>query len=97
MLKSNMPLVNYAEKHAEKRIDDRLKRYHLKIIKSCAESPEKLNVHFIKKVEVLKADILEVYGNNSIYTKACNKLLSNCEKCPVIKKEEVIKKEKPKE
>lgn len=88
-----MPQMNYAEKLAKKRIDDRLKRYHLKIIKSCAESPEKLNMHFIKKVEALKTDILEVYGDKSVYMKACNKLLSNCEKCPTIEKEEVIKKD----
>lgn len=86
-------VVNYAEKLIKKEIDNRLKRYHLKIIKACAESPEEMNIHFIKKVEVLKADILEVYGDKSAYMKACNKLLSNCEKCPLVKKEEVIKKD----
>lgn len=80
-----MPQINYAEKHVKKRIDDRLKRYHLKIIKSCAESPEKLNIHFVKKVEALKEDISEVYGNESIYMKACNKLLSQCKSCNIKK------------
>ncbi len=80
-----MPQINYAEKLIKKGIDDRLKRYHLKIIKSCTEAPEELNEHFIRKVELLKEDILEVYGIKSDYTRACDKLLSRCKSCDVKK------------
>ena len=85
MQKNDMPQINYAEKLIKKGIDDRLKRYHLKIIKACAESPAALNIHFIKKVELLKEDILDTYGEKSDYVRACDKLLSQCKSCDIKK------------
>lgn len=78
-----MPQINYAEKIAKKDIDNRLKRYNAKIIKCCSENktPEEINIHFTKKIDILKADILEVYGDDSMYMKAINKLLAKCDSC----------------
>lgn len=76
-----MPLINYAEKKAKKDIDNRLKRYHLKLVGCCVESPDKINIHFNRKLDILKGDIIDIYGTDSIYLKAVDKLIDNCDKC----------------
>lgn len=90
-----MSRTDYAKQGTIKEIDSRLKRYHLKIIKCCTETPEEINVHFTKKLDILKGDIIDFYGEDSIYTKAVDKLLNNCDICikgkSSLKKEEVIK------
>jgi len=96
-----MPRIDYAKKAAIKEIDDRLKRYHLKILKCCIETPEDINIHFTKKLDILKGDIIDFYGEDSIYHKAIDKLLENSNTCIKTKssqkKEEIEQKEQIKE
>ena len=87
--------IDYAKKAAIKEIDDRLKRYHLKLLKCCIETPEDINIHFTKKLDILKGDIIDFYGADSIYNKAIDKLLENSNTC--IKEKSSLKKGQIKE